>query len=371
MRPDPYPDDIKPLTSLRFVAAIWVLLYHFRDHLGLDLGRFGLVANGWMGVDLFFMLSGFILAHVYLKAAETGRFDYGRFLQNRLARLYPMHLTALAAMIVLFLGARAAGVSPGAADAFKWSDLPAHLLLLHAWGTTASVGWNFPSWSISAEWGAYLVFPLIATLVLRARPGVMVGAALVLCLGAYWALDHLHEWTPGVGRGFEQMTAQIGVLRILPTFLLGVSLYAFGRMRATPGWPLALAGAASIVGVTSFNLWPALAWPGLAALILGLAQTARTHSEGLFAHKSFVFLGAASYALYMLHLPIDIAYFHALERIGLDETSAAPVRIAALVGVFLVCVIASAIAYSWIEEPARRFVRGLQWPRRAAPQPGV
>ena len=54
-----YPNDIRPLTSLRIVAALWVLAYHFRDHLGLDADRLGLVAKGHLGVDLFFVLSGY------------------------------------------------------------------------------------------------------------------------------------------------------------------------------------------------------------------------------------------------------------------------------------------------------------------------
>src|SRR5262245_26486696 len=162
MPPISYPSHIKSLTSLRLIAAIWVLLYHFREHLGLDLGRIGLVANGYLGVDLFFTLSGFILAHVYLSEVEGGRFGYGGFLKNRIARIYPMHLAALAAMLVLFAGAKAMGVAVGAPEAFKLRDLPQHLFMLHAWGLTQTVGWNFPSWSISAEWAAYLCFPVIA-----------------------------------------------------------------------------------------------------------------------------------------------------------------------------------------------------------------
>ena len=74
-----YPQDLKPLTSLRFIAAFWVLLYHFKDHLGLGIGQFGLVADGYLGVDLFFTLSGFILAHVYLTQFEGGRFGMAAF----------------------------------------------------------------------------------------------------------------------------------------------------------------------------------------------------------------------------------------------------------------------------------------------------
>src|SRR5688572_16960184 len=216
-----YPQELKPLTSLRFIAAFWVLLYHFKDHLSLNRGQFGLVADGYLGVDLFFTLSGFILAHVYLASLESGRFGYGGFLKNRIARVYPMHLAALAAMLVLFAGATAIGAGVGSPDAFKLADLPAHLFMVHAWGATAAVGWNFPSWSISAEWAAYLIFPLVAAIVLKAQrwSGLVAAGALALCVVSFWALSNLHAVLPWVGNDFSQMTAQIGALRILPSFL--------------------------------------------------------------------------------------------------------------------------------------------------------
>jgi peptidoglycan/LPS O-acetylase OafA/YrhL len=373
----PYPQELKPLTSLRFLAAFWVLLYHFKDHLGLGLGQFGLVADGYLGVDLFFTLSGFILAHVYLQSLEGGRFGYGSFLKNRIARVYPMHLAALAAMIVLYLGATALGAGVGSPEAFKLSDLPAHLLMVHAWGATGAVGWNFPSWSISAEWAAYLLFPLVAALVLKAQrwSGAVALGALALCLLSFAALDNLHHVLPWVGRDFSQMTAQIGALRILPSFLLGIALYAFGRTHAAPrawAWPIALGSAAWIGAVTSFGLWEGLVWFGIAGLLYGLAETARHQIDAPMSGRVFVFLGAASYALYMIHLPIDIVWFHALERFGVTEASDIGVRIAALVGVFIACISVSAVAYLWLEEPARNWIRKLELPslrRRRALSP--
>lgn len=368
MAASPYPTDLKPLTSLRFIAAFWVLLYHFRDHLGLGLGNFGLAAHGWMGVDLFFILSGFILAHVYLEEVQEGRFGYLRFLQNRLARVYPMHLAALGAMLALFALAAATGAGVGSPDAFKLSDLPQHLLMIHAWGTTEAVGWNFPSWSISAEWGAYLLFPLIAAAVLshNKRPGVALAMAIALCVASFALLDRLHVYVPGVGLSFEQMTAQIGLLRIIPSFLLGAALYNFGRHRQLPAdlaWPVALAAAFWIIAVATLRLWPGLAWPALAALIYALAETSRAQLDAPMAGPRFVFLGAASYALYMIHLPIDIVWFHAIEKLGVTADAALPVRIAALVGVFLASTIAAAIAYRFIEEPARIWARNIKIPQ--------
>ncbi len=407
-----YPQDLKPLTSLRFIAAFWVLLYHFKDHLGLGMDQFGLVADGYLGVDLFFTLSGFILAHVYLTSFEDGRFGYGGFLKNRIARVYPMHVAALGAMIVLFVGATALGAGVGAADSFKWADLPAHLFMVHAWGATPAVGWNFPSWSISAEWAAYLLFPLLAALVLKSqrllpplrgkvgmggrsdappfegnsatdRPpppapappgggGVLVLLALALCVASFWALSNLHHVLPWVGRDFSQMTAQIGALRILPSFLLGVALYAFGRTHASPkswAWPIVAVSAGWVIAVTSLGWWEGLVWFGLAGLLYGLAETSRHGLDAPMGGRVFVFLGAASYALYMIHLPVDIVWFHALERLGVTETSDLTVRIGAIIGVFAVCIAASALAYLWIEEPARKWVRGLELKLRRAPAP--
>lgn len=412
MTPHAYPQDIKPLTSLRFIAAFWVLLYHFKDHLGLNLGQVGLVADGYLGVDLFFALSGFILAHVYLAGLEGGRFGYGGFLKNRIARVYPMHLAALAAMLVLYAGASALGAGVGSPDAFKLADLPAHLTMTHAWGATEAVGWNFPSWSISAEWAAYLLFPLVAMLALRAqrlgrsnapnscehaadadappasscvahRPpppglaqqgggGFLVLLALGLCLLSFAALDNLHTLLPWVGHDFSQMTAQIGALRILPSFLLGVSLYAFGRAHAAPrtwAWPIVLLSAGWVAAVSTLGWWEGLVWFGLAGLLYGLAETARHGVAAPMGGRAFVFLGAASYALYMIHLPVDIVWFHALEKLGVTEASGLVIRVGAVAGVFAACIAASAAAYLWIEEPARNWIRKLELPRLRTTQP--
>ena len=363
-----YPQELKPLTSLRFIAAFWVLLYHFKDHLGLGMGQFGLVADGYLGVDLFFTLSGFILAHVYLSHLEGGRFGYGGFLKNRIARVYPMHLAALGAMLVLFAGAAILGVGESNPDAFRLSDLPAHLLMVHAWGTTPTVGWNFPSWSISAEWLAYLLFPLVAGLVLKAKrwSGAFAVGAIALCLFSFWALDNLSAVFPGVGQNFSQMTAQIGALRILPSFLLGVALYAFGREHAAPkswAWPIVAVSAGWVVAVTTLGWWEGLTWFGLAGLLYGLGETSRHGVDAPMSGRAFVFLGAASYALYMIHLPIDIVWFHALEKFGVTETSDLALRVGAMVGVFVVCIAASVVAYLVIEEPARKWIRKLELPR--------
>ena len=128
----------------------------------------GVVAKGYLGVELFFTLSGFILCHVYLDSVADGGFRYFGFLWARLARIYPLHLATLAGVGVMALAAQAAGRTIEA-SVLSWSSLPANLLLVHAWGFAPVAGWNHPSWSISAEWFAYLTFPLFAWSALKTQ----------------------------------------------------------------------------------------------------------------------------------------------------------------------------------------------------------
>lgn len=347
-----YPDDIRPLTGLRIVAALWVLVYHFRDHLGLDVDRLGLVVKGYLGVDLFFVLSGFILSHVYLGRFAEGRFHYGSFLWARLSRIYPVHLVTLAATILIWLVAMKMGATFSPV-AFDPAVLPQHLLLIHAWGTTPTVQWNFPSWSISAEWFAYLTFPVAATLVLAFRRRPMIGVTLAMALFAVMALS-----AQGLGLPLPEIT-RLGAIRVVPAFLTGAALYGLGRRVAMPR-KAAMAGlfisTAWIVVTSSIRAPDLVIWPGFAVLILSLAEASKTGSRGGLGAAPFVYLGEISYAVYMTHLPVDIAYFHALDRLA-PGISGLPAWIAWF-GVFVVTLLVSMAVYHLVERPARAWMRG-------------
>jgi peptidoglycan/LPS O-acetylase OafA/YrhL len=353
-----YPLDIKPLTTLRFFAAFWVLLYFFQAKLGFDFAAVsGLVARGNLGVDLFFILSGFILSHVYLSGVEKARHKHLPFLFARIARVWPLHIATFLAMVALwFVGTRAGTeMDP---KAFNLADIPAHIFMVHAWSTTEQVGWNFPSWSISAEWAAYLLFPLIAGLVLKiaARPALALVAAAVFLLVSYFGLEWLF------GREFTELTAQGGALRILPSFTLGVVLYAVTRNRSLPfaaGWPLVVMSAIWLVATSELRLDSIWAWPGLAGLVVGFAETGRRGEGGWMSSRLGVYLGEISYAMYMTHLIVDIVWFRIMEAIGVIELSTFGARLAAVGGVFLAVIVASVIAYELVERPARNMLRKL------------
>lgn len=163
---------IKELTGLRGIGALWVVLFHLT--FGHDIA---IVKLGFLGVDLFFILSGFVLSQVSKEIIVTPS-QYLEFLRQRLTRIYPLHLFVLCALALIVL------TVPGFEDRY---DVPrfepdafvASLLLIQNWFYWLPACWNGPSWSLSAEWFAHLTFPICQWLTARWR-GIRVPIALVL-----------------------------------------------------------------------------------------------------------------------------------------------------------------------------------------------
>lgn len=182
----PSKSVIAALTGIRAIAAWWVVFGHFQEHLAALFPfckHLVLITHrGYLGVDLFFCLSGFVLAHNYLQKFRVVRpREYGQFLWLRLARMYPVHLFTL---LLLMLGVLAAGLlnyklnMPGRLTGI---DFVRNLFLVHAWGFAPDVSWNGPAWSISAEWFAYLLLPFIAAVVIRMTRAASLWSAIGLC----------------------------------------------------------------------------------------------------------------------------------------------------------------------------------------------
>src|SRR5262249_48688850 len=155
-------------------------------------------ARGYLGVDFFFVLSGFIITHVYLaNLAHPTAAATRVFLWHRFVRIYPVHVAVLAGLMVLLAIGRVAGIPLNNPEDWSSADLLWNLTLLHAWGFVDHPSWNVPSWSISAEWFAYLLFPLLAPALMwlsdRSTALLAAVAALaataVLFTAAGWSLN--------------------------------------------------------------------------------------------------------------------------------------------------------------------------------------
>lgn len=357
MTPVPTPPDLRALTTLRFLAALWVVLYTAWPHLDVSWVPVA-VTKGYLGVETFFILSGFILSHVYLEAAGEKRFRYGGFLWARLARVYPLHLVTLFGMIGLGVAATFAGLSIDG-SLTNWRDLPAHLTLTHAWGLAGSSAFNHPSWSISAEWAAYLGFPAFAFVAwrFRDRPLLAVGLAAAFALGLYAAFQ------PLAGYSLTEATFRWGALRIVPCFALGCALYLVHRRGGVPyaGRVSLLSGAAVLISA-SLGLWDAVTVLAAGGVILGLGSLDNARA-GVFGSKVGVYLGEISYSIYMVCAPVLLLTTNVAARLtGADDKQFHIIVWLALVAAIPVSAMAT---YHLVERPARKALRGLA-DRRAA-----
>ena len=350
---------IKPLTSLRFFAALWVVVFHYWPHLAVA-GMPSLVAKGYLGVELFFVLSGFILCHVYLPQVEAGRFRYGDFLWARLARIYPMHIVTLIGMALMAGAALAIGLSVDP-NVLSLAALPANLTLTQAWGLAPVSGWNHPSWSISAEWFAYVAFPAFAalTIAMRRWPLVAVAGALAFLAVLYPTFQAI------AGFPLTKATTAWGALRIIPCFALGCALYLAWRARVADSRK-ALAGAAFftifVIAAAAFQAPDALIVSGFGGLIISLAQVSKAGSPRL-SHPFLVYLGEISYSVYMVCIPWEVLFVNVAVKVGHFAGKQLPPL---LWLVFLVTLIPVAAAFHHlIEKPARE--RMKLWRRSRTP----
>ncbi|WP_066625614.1 acyltransferase family protein [Brevundimonas vesicularis] len=227
-----FPERLPALTSVRFLFALGVVLFHYQLNI-VQPGDAGLalIERARLAVDFFFILSGFVLAHVYGAAVRSGTYDHGRFLIARLARIYPAHIAMLAFMAVLAIAAVFLNQTFDA-ESYSMVGFLQAVLLIHAWfPATTPNEWNGPSWSLSAEWAAYLAFPVFAWIGLRR--GRNPWAVIALAVGLFVGIDALYR-----ARYDEILTHAelvLGVLRIVPEFLFGIGLYQLGsRLRPSP-----------------------------------------------------------------------------------------------------------------------------------------
>ena len=346
------PANLKPLTALRFFAASWVVAFLYWPDLTAGAEP-ALVSKGYLGVELFFVLSGFILSHVYLAAFGEGRFHYGRFLWARLARIYPLHLATLTGIGAMVVVAGIVGLRLEHRIAV-WQDLPANLLLVHAWGLASMSAWNHPSWSISAEWFAYLSFPVFAAVAwrLRNRPMLAIAGALVLLFGLDAAFQEL------AGFPLTQATFAWGALRIVPCFTYGCATYLLWRSGAVTTKVGAVGGVVISAGLAlasaAAGLPDAATVACFGGLILNLAALTSTGSR-LLSGRVGVYLGEISYAIYMVCIPWQLLFVNGAQRVlklG-DATLPLPVWLVFVVGVIPV----AALAHHLVEQPAREAMR--------------
>jgi peptidoglycan/LPS O-acetylase OafA/YrhL len=359
-------EEIPALTGIRAYAAIWVMLLHLQFSSGVMLDLGPVIKHGFWAVDVFFVLSGFILSLLYAQRFETGvRAVYRDYLVARFARIYPLHLAALLFLLACFT-VRGQVVDTPHPPGFDMRHFWLNLGLLHAWGYADQLSWNYPSWSISCEWFAYLLLTPLLSLGLRrwSAPACLLLAALG------WAGLYLAVHAQGDRIG--ELTISWAVLRIAVEFTLGYALY---RIHARYRWHVALSDVMALTGlggIVLLTLLPAVheIWlaPAIALLLLGLARSGPL-GQRLFANRVAVFWGERSYSIYMLHAVVQIVSNLTLGFFDLELSRGATPWLLLLVLSSSV-LLASHLAYLWIELPARNGLRGWLQARKGVETDG-
>jgi peptidoglycan/LPS O-acetylase OafA/YrhL len=381
---------IDSMTGVRILAALWVLISHLDQELYTWFPKTRVLepfmASGLLGVDLFFILSGFIISYNYAARFDgsssstragaghagvfpanqsgnqsgdqtgdqtTGWFKmYLRFLWLRIARLYPVHLITLLAVLVMYITSKLLHVKLNLDDGYGAVDFIRNLFLVHAW-FSYDFNWNGPSWSISAEWFAYLLFPIFAILTARvpARGQVLATLLVLLLLPV---VNLFGEDNPFLN--------VLHLIRITTEFLGGCFLYRLYARGAGSNLPWAVLTPSVgllIVGVAAFlfliGTTPFWVVPLLAIFIYGVAQQQGRFSFVL-AGPRMVFWGQVSYSLYMTHSIVRTVLRKALPIMHFEHSSIL-IRFG-LLGLYAICFAGvAALTYLWIEEPARRWLR--------------
>jgi peptidoglycan/LPS O-acetylase OafA/YrhL len=362
--------QLPSLTGLRGAAALWVVLYHF-GNLYFPASQPNVVVNiiqkGYLAVDLFFLLSGFVLAHVYLNdLAVNGPKAVWTFFQARIARLYPLHLLILMLFII--------DAAVRSLIAHVISGEPLHVKLFGAQSVVATaanvlmiqgikaseLSWNYPTWSISVEFVAYLLFAIAAAHFYRPASR---STRLWLGFTAAWLV--FFSWL--VGGDFNQWDGWSAFGRCIPEFFIGVLLYVFAR-DGRPFSGLNLLTACLLVAV------PALIQSGapdlLVVFVFASMVPILVRSSGLATKilnaSPIVLLGEVSYALYLIHGLVQITVSRLLAGISISDQALSPAySVALMVGLVTLSLLFAYFAHELVELPARRNLKRQLGSRRA------
>lgn len=336
------------LDGLRGVAIAGVVVYHACAQSGLD----GWFRGGFIGVSVFFTLSGFLITSLLLhEHAQLGHVRLGRFVSRRIRRLSPALLVTVLGVVLLSANdVLAAHASDAAAAA--WSVTNWHVILSgESQLLRTIVGPLGPTWSLGVEEQLYVLLVVAVMVALRtARPErtlVVLGLAAA-ATSVVLALT-VSTWNPRLEFGTDVRAAEVALGVVLAALVRSGPLPSLTPVR---GDALAFGGlAVVVVGFLAADLTPPFLLRGgyallavvSAALILGLLQHGR--AAAYLSGRAIVALGHISYSLYLVHWPVMSVLTRA--RTGIDGVVLVVVQIA-------VALVVAAVLHVAVEQPVRR-----------------
>jgi peptidoglycan/LPS O-acetylase OafA/YrhL len=350
---------IKSFEGGRGVAAMIVALYHLK----FGAAYFSLIRNGYLFVDLFFVLSGFVIASSYTNRLQSFT-DLRVFLLRRFGRLFPLLVFSTLVYVLTadaIVVAKRIAVAHGHADVLTHPDALLFLIpsgretlsiltLTHGMGLFDTLILNTPSWSISVEFYIYLLFAALCLFSFGKRQ--VVAAVCLVIIGLVltaWASIVLHRCL-GEG-GCMSVTYDFGFARCLYSFFLGVLLHRFRQMLAVqPNLLQALGCLVLALLLLVVDALPAAAFffPFVFASLVIAVSLDTGWLARLLNHPACQLLGQRSYSIYLMHVPLLLLFDPFAKRsTGLFASTA-------VLTVYLVTLLlVSGWTYRFIEDPFR------------------
>jgi peptidoglycan/LPS O-acetylase OafA/YrhL len=348
------PNRIASLDGLRGIAAVGVMLFHF-NYFFLPQAALTrmlpftqpILGHAYLGVDLFLLMSGFVMAHVYgQKLSSNWRAHWRAFAIMRFARIYPLFFLTTLVMVVT----HALAHIPLSWISFSNRSLALQPLLLQVWH---GLSWNYASWSISTEAAAYAFFVFSARALITGKYPRVIAAICIAILAVLCFKN---------GGRLHVFTGIPALLRTFAEFSLGALLYrAHFTARTSSGiWPALLAVVCVVLAATT--RWD-IATVGVFAYLIYYGVNGTTLLARLLDSAPALAMGAWSYSIFLWHVPVHYAVMAMFSAYGhptetLDVATARLLILATSVAV--VCL--SALTFHYFEVPARRLIRRMLLP---------
>ncbi len=362
--------ELLHLDMMRFVASVGIVVHHSVEYFLPVSHRVNIPTYGLgLFVDLFFVISGFVIAYIYHDRVSTAD-GYAKFLQRRVGRLIPLHWLTLAIWVIVWGVIALAGLHANHSPDLSPLCVADTAFLMHAFVRCGNhVYLNEVTWSVSAEMIMYLAFPIIAWIALSKRSLLILLFAVSLVMAVL----------PTISASFASSYALLPppLLRAAPSFLLGAILFFYKERVARLPLPYATLPIAVVAMITAMvTAGPAL----LTLLLVYLVATSAVHLDLRGKVSSFVRIlapfGQLTYSIYMWHLLFLIVLVNMIGDKILHGRFVLPLTILAYICIGIV----SYFSYFFIETPARRYIdqfdiakigshlRGYgKWPMRGRP----
>lgn len=349
----PESQEMLGLDALRFIAAMGIVVGH-------AIGRTDTFASFdarplRLFVDLFFVISGYVIAHVYNDRILSIN-DYGKFLVRRAARLLPLHWLTLLCSIGVASIVWYKGIAVDSGELFDPACIVPNALLIHALGTCQNLSFNAPSWSISAEAVMYIFTPVVFWIMRWRLSRWLIVFSVFIILSAFYS-DTWHTWT-----------SNGGAVRALPSFLLGNLIYQ--ERDLVKKIPLANTCLfMSLLSVTIGFVWN---FPDIVLLVLlycavlaAVASDLENKTPKLL--KKIAPLGQLTYSIYMIHylwlmLTVSFLAERVMQLQGIALDISVGISVLSVVGI-------SYLSLQLFENPSRQSIteKYMSWSKRRKP----